>query len=90
MEAKLEELGRSFTNLETDFMRTGEIKARVRLEEIKSSVDKKRDEVQTRLQEVKKAGDSAVQETQEGAKAAWNELVEAVDRAKEELSELKS
>ena len=88
MEARLEDIGRKFLDVETRYMKTGEIKARAKLEEVRSAFQEKRDAVQSRLGEVKKAGASALNETQEGALSAWNELVGALDRAKEELEEI--
>lgn len=90
MESRLNDIRRRFMDVEAGYRKTGEVKARARFEEIRRDFDKKRREVRSKLGEVRKAGASALQETQEGAQAAWNELTDAMDRAKEELAELRS
>jgi hypothetical protein len=90
MESRLKDIHRRFMDVEAGYRKTGEIEARARLAEIRRDFAEKRKEVESKLGEVRKAGAAALHETQEGAAAAWTELTDAMDRAKDELAELRS
>jgi len=90
MEQRLEDIGERFQELELEYMKTGEIEARAKLEKVRSSVIQKTGDVRNQLVAVRKAGDEALEEAKEGVTNAWSELSEAVEGARDALMEIKS
>ncbi len=81
----MESVGKRFQELELTAMKAGEVNARAKIEKARHAITEKRDAVERRLQAVRKATDSAFDEAREGVVAAWSELNEAFEKARDEL-----
>ena len=85
MKAQLDKADTQLSKLEESAKAAGE-EARRNLDSEIRSLREKRDALQTRLEEVKAAGDSAWEELKVGAESAWQAFSAAVDRASDRLS----
>lgn len=85
IEQGLERLREEFLQLELDQMRKGEIEARAKLANAKKAVGEKRAEVADRLDTVRKASGAVLEEARVGLQAAWKELRDAVERARDDF-----
>ena len=66
-------------------MKAGEVDARAKIAKARKAITEKRDTLEQKLKAAGKAGDAALTETREGVVAAWTELNEAFEKAREEL-----
>lgn len=85
MEQRLDDLGRRFQEMEIEQMKKGEVEARQRLEAAKKSVAEKRAEFENQLKRARRVSDEAWDDVSDTLRNAWNEMKEAVDRARAEF-----
>ena len=87
MERFLEDMGTRFQKLELEQMKKGEVEARARLAEAQKRFAEKKNDLETRLSKLRKAGDDSWSELKTGIDSAWNELESAFDRARTSFAE---
>lgn len=85
MEEQLEALRTKFQEMELEQMKKGEVAARAKLSAAKKAVERKRKEVEDRLDTVRRASANAWEEARDGVDAAWEELQDAIERARKDF-----
>jgi len=85
VQERIETVGKRFQELELTAMKAGEVDARAKIERARQAITEKRDALEQQLKAAREAGDAALAETREGVVAAWTELNEAFEKAREEL-----
>jgi len=85
IQERMKEVGKRFQELELTAMKAGEVEARAKIERARHAITEKRDALERRLQALRNARDSALDEAREGVVSAWSELNEALEKAREEL-----